>query len=157
MNYNEKVIDGFYDVYGINSNLVARGKMPSLVELQSIPVLCNVDYEVILVNRTTDMELQRLEEKVRVVATEYQALRVGALMGFFLQKIANIVVEKMGGPVHDAEEMRRRWMARSYELRTLLNTIVLPLGSLDVGLSRHRALLFKVVKFYLPIVLFFNC
>ncbi|KAI7741588.1 hypothetical protein M8C21_019865 [Ambrosia artemisiifolia] len=51
----------------------------------------------------------------------------------------------MGGPVSDADEMLRRWTARSYELRNTLKTIVLPLGSIDCGLSRHRALLFKVL------------
>ncbi|KAL3498612.1 hypothetical protein ACH5RR_041344 [Cinchona calisaya] len=145
VNYNEKVMDGFYDVYGINSNLVAPGKMPSLVDLESIPVLGNVDYEVILVNHAADMELRKLEEKVHQISMECKALRVGALMSFFVQKIADIVVNKMGGPVNDAEEMLRRWTARSYELKIFLNTIILPLGSLDVGLSRHRALLFKVL------------
>ncbi|CAI9093676.1 OLC1v1029234C2 [Oldenlandia corymbosa var. corymbosa] len=145
VNYNEKVIDGFYDVYGTNANLLARGEMPSLVELRSIPALGNVDYEVIIVDRTTDLELQRLEEKAHLINREFQALRMGALLGFFVRKIADIVVEKMGGPVNDAEEMLRRWTARSYELRTFRNSIILPLGSLDVGLSRHRALLFKVL------------
>ncbi|KAF9614613.1 hypothetical protein IFM89_019590 [Coptis chinensis] len=59
--------------------------------------------------------------------------------------IANLVVNTMGGPVGDAEDILRRWTIRSYELRTSLNTIVLPLGCLDIGLSRHRALLFKVL------------
>ncbi|XP_027181432.1 probable serine/threonine-protein kinase SIS8 [Coffea eugenioides] len=145
VNYNEKVMDGFYDVYGINSNLVSAGKMPSLVDLESIPVLGNVDYEVILVNRAADVQLRELEEKVHLISIECQALRVGALLSFFVQKIADVVVNKMGGPVNDAEAMWRRWTARSYELRIFLNSIILPLGSLDVGLSRHRALLFKVL------------
>lgn len=145
VNYNEKVMDGFYDVYGINSNLASAGKMPSLVDLESIPVLGNADCEVILVNRAADMQLRELEEKVHLISIECQALRVGALLSFFVQKIADVVVNKMGGPVNDAEAMLRRWTARSYELRIFLNSIILPLGSLDVGLSRHRALLFKVL------------
>ncbi|XP_022865400.1 probable serine/threonine-protein kinase SIS8 [Olea europaea var. sylvestris] len=51
----------------------------------------------------------------------------------------------MGGPVSDAEDMSRRWKARSYDLQVFLNTIILPIGCLDVGHSRHRALLFKVL------------
>ncbi|KAL3498481.1 hypothetical protein ACH5RR_041213 [Cinchona calisaya] len=100
VNYNER----FYDVYGINSNLVANGKVPSLVDLESIPVLDSIDYEVILDNRAADMELRKLEEKVHLISTEHQAPRVGALLSFF----ADIVVNKMGGPVNDAEEMARR-------------------------------------------------
>ncbi|KAF5781355.1 putative non-specific serine/threonine protein kinase [Helianthus annuus] len=58
----------------------------------------------------------------------------------------------MGGPVTDADEMLRKWTFRSYELRNLMNTIILPIGCIDVGLSRHRALLFKVLadKINLP-------
>ncbi|XP_022754663.1 serine/threonine-protein kinase EDR1-like [Durio zibethinus] len=41
--------------------------------------------------------------------------------------------------------MLRMWTSRSYELRNSLNTVILPLGRLDIGLSRHRALLFKVL------------
>ena len=76
-------------------------------------------------------------------------------MSTLIQRIAKIVVAQMGGPVSDADEMLRRWTLRSSELRNLMNTIILPLGCLDVGLSRHRALLFKVstlcllsIKFY---------
>ncbi|KAL2927982.1 Serine/threonine-protein kinase EDR1 [Bienertia sinuspersici] len=62
-----------------------------------------------------------------------------------LQRLADLVVDRMGGPVADAEEITKRWRMRSNQLWASLNTIVLPLGCLDVGLSRHRALLFKVL------------
>ncbi|KAL1145362.1 hypothetical protein V6Z11_A11G293800 [Gossypium hirsutum] len=51
----------------------------------------------------------------------------------------------MGGPVKDANIILSKWMERSTELRTSLHTSVLPIGSLNTGLSRHRALLFKVL------------
>lgn len=150
VNYDEKVIDGFYDVYGISSN---SGKMPLLVDLEAISVSDNVDYEVILVNRTADKSLRQLEERVCHLSLECQALEMGSqIMSSLIQKFADIVVSEMGGPVSDADEMLRKWNRRSYELRKSLNTIILPLGSLDVGLSRHRALLFKVLadKINLP-------
>lgn len=147
VNYDEKVVDGFYDVYRTDSNSVAQEKMPTLVDLESFSVTEKVAYDVILVNRVADIELRRLEEKAHLMSTEYGGSIAGPIMSFLVQKIADIVVDAMGGPVNDVDEFMRKWEARSYELRISLNTIVLPLGCLDVGLSRHRALLFKVVKF----------
>ncbi|KAG2649563.1 hypothetical protein PVAP13_1NG116300 [Panicum virgatum] len=51
----------------------------------------------------------------------------------------------MGGLVEDADGMNMEWGIKSRELSLQLNSIVLPLGSLRVGLSRHRSLLFKVL------------
>ncbi|KAI3468131.1 hypothetical protein Pfo_024794 [Paulownia fortunei] len=145
VNYDEKVIDGFYDVCGIDSNLLVQAKMPSLVDLEAISVLNNVGYEVVSVNRAVDMELRKLEEKVYFMSMECRALNRGLNTSFLVQRIADLIVERMGGPVSDVEEMFRRWRARNHELRIYFNTVVLPLGSLDVGHSRQRALLFKVV------------
>ncbi|KAE8664382.1 Serine/threonine-protein kinase CTR1 [Hibiscus syriacus] len=145
VNYNEKIVDGFYDVYGIASTLGLEGKMPSLVDLQAVSVSEKVDYEAILVNRLLDPELQELEKRVYNIYVQSRALGHGLVLSDLIQKISEIVVYRMGGPVADAEEMLRMWNLRSYELRNSLNSIILPLGRLDVGLSRHRALLFKVL------------
>ncbi|CAI9261406.1 unnamed protein product [Lactuca saligna] len=152
VNYDEKVMDGFYDVYGITSNSVTQGKMPSLVELQAKTVYDDVDYEVILVDRSTDKKLQQLEERVLNISLECHALGMNQIISRLIQKIGNIVVAQMGGPVTDADEMLRRWTTASYELRNTLKTVILPLGCIDCGLSRHRALLFKVLadKINLP-------
>ncbi|XP_047941666.1 probable serine/threonine-protein kinase SIS8 [Salvia hispanica] len=145
INYGEKVIDGFYDVCGINSSLVVPKKMPSLVELKAISPLEDVRCEVVLVNRADDVELRKLEERVFYMFVESQALDKTLSTSFLVQKIADLIVERMGGPVSDVEEMFRRWRARNHELRAYLNSVILPLGSLDVGHSRQRALLFKVL------------
>lgn len=141
-------MDGFYDVYGIAANSVVQGKMPLLVDLQAISVLDNVDYEVILVDRKIDPELQMLEDKAYALSMEYRVSDHCTMLDGLVQKIADMVVDRMGGPVGDADEMLKRWTIRSYELRSSLNTIILPLGRLDIGLSRHRALLFKVLTFF---------
>ncbi|XP_038699348.1 serine/threonine-protein kinase EDR1 isoform X2 [Tripterygium wilfordii] len=155
VNYDEKVMDGFYDVYGIASKPVMQGKMPMLVDLQTISVRDNVDYEVVLVNRSLDPELRELERKVQIMYMNSRVSDQGQALSDLIRKIANIVVDRMGGPVGDADEMLRRWTVRSYELRNALNTIILPIGCLDIGLSRHRALLFKVLadKINLPCML----
>ncbi|XP_044471861.1 serine/threonine-protein kinase EDR1 isoform X3 [Mangifera indica] len=145
VNYDEKLVDGFYDVYGITSNSVTQGKMPLLVDLQALSLSGNSDYEVILVNRLIDPKLQELEKRVYNLSVECQLCDLGPILSGLIQKIADIVVERMGGPVGDADEICRRWISRRFKLRNLLNTNILPLGCLDVGLSRHRALLFKVL------------
>ncbi|PKI70723.1 hypothetical protein CRG98_008956, partial [Punica granatum] len=145
VNYDEKVMDGFYDVHGIQSSTVGQGKMPSLVDLQAVSISANIDYEVILVNRVVDPELQQLETMAMALSVESRASEYGPIVSGLVQKVADMVVNRMGGPVFDADEMVKRWTLRSYELRNSLNSIVLPLGQLDIGLSRHRALLFKVL------------
>lgn len=146
VNYGEKVIDGFYDVCGIDSTLVVPKKMPSLVELEAISPLEGIGCEVVLVNRAVDVELRKLEERVYYMSIECHALDRTLNTSFLVQKIADLIVERLGGPVSDVEEMFRRWRKRNHELRIYYNTVVLPLGSLDVGHSRQRALLFKVAR-----------
>lgn len=146
VNYDEKVTDEFYDVCGIDSTMVAPAKMPSLVELKAISPLDNISCEVIIVNRAVDVELRKLEERVYYMSMECHALNKTLNKSFLVQKIADLIVERMGGPVTDVEDMFRRWRARNNELRVYLNSIVLPIGSLDIGHSRQRALLFKVAR-----------
>ncbi|KAL2963684.1 hypothetical protein AAZX31_17G215500 [Glycine max] len=143
--YDEKVMDGFYDVYGVTSNLVERGKMPLLLDLQTASVFGDVDCEVILVNHVVDLELNHLERKACSLVEECCVSELGLVLSGLLQKLADAVVNRMGGPVVNAEKLTKRWAMRSRELRDSMQTIVLPLGCLDVGLSRHRALLFKVL------------
>ncbi|GMP95064.1 hypothetical protein CsSME_00044263 [Camellia sinensis var. sinensis] len=155
VNYDEKVMDGFYDMYGFNSNSDMREKIPHLLDLQAISVSDNVDFEVILVNRNVDPALHQLEERVYAVSVEHQVLEQDPIISGLIQMIADLVVDRMGGPVRDADKLLKRWSLRSHELRSSLNNIILPLGCLDVGLSRHRALLFKVLadKINLPCML----
>ncbi|RWW28196.1 hypothetical protein GW17_00007350 [Ensete ventricosum] len=145
VNYDEKLMDGFYDVYGVISNADVGEKIPSLVDLQAISVSDEIEYEVILVNRTVDHALRQLERRAIAIALESKVEEHGLLASGLVQKVADLVVSNMGGPVDDAIDMLRRWTLMSCELRNSLKTIVLPLGSLGIGLSRHRALLFKVV------------
>jgi hypothetical protein len=62
-----------------------------------------------------------------------------------VQRIAELVTDNMGGPVKDANDMLTRWLEKSTELRTSLQTSLLPIGCIKIGLSRHRALLFKIL------------
>ncbi|KAK1432522.1 hypothetical protein QVD17_09419 [Tagetes erecta] len=136
LDYEEKVVDGFYDVYGHSTEI---GKMPSLLDLERDPG--SSGFEVIVVNRTIDPALEELLQVAHCIALDCPSAEVNLLV----QRLAELVTEHMGGPVRDANIILARWIERSTELRTSLHTNIYPIGSLRVGLSRHRALLFKVL------------
>ncbi|XP_059649381.1 serine/threonine-protein kinase EDR1 [Cornus florida] len=139
LDYEEKVVDGFYDVYGLSTDPAIQRKMPSLADLETTPG--SSGFEVIIVNRVIDPSLEELVQVAHCIALDCSAAEAAVLV----QRLAELVTDHMGGPVRDANIMLARWMERSTELRTSLHTSVLPIGSLKIGLSRHRALLFKVL------------
>ncbi|KAI4380274.1 hypothetical protein MLD38_006483 [Melastoma candidum] len=152
INYDEKVMDGFYEVYPVKPSTTAQGRMPLLADLRASSETHSIDFEVVYVNRLIDLELQQLENSVIDLAVGCHTPEGGLLLSSVVQGVADLVVHRMGGIVGDVDGMGKRWLARSHELRSSLQSVVLPLGLLDVGLSRHRACLFKVLadKINLP-------
>ncbi|GAB4845296.1 hypothetical protein Ancab_038705 [Ancistrocladus abbreviatus] len=142
LGYDDKILDGFYDLYGIVSG--STSSMPSLVDLQGTPVSEGISWEAILLNRAADSNLLKLEQKAMALAVKARSslLSTG---GELVQELANLVSDYMGGRVEDPDNMLRAWKSLSYSLRSTLGSMVLPLGSLTIGLARHRALLFKVI------------
>ncbi|GMH20514.1 hypothetical protein Nepgr_022355 [Nepenthes gracilis] len=94
---------------------------------------------------TDDSHLQYLENKAQAISRECQVWGHELFLNAVIQRIADLVVYQMGGLVGDTDEMMKRCRVTSNELRNSLNTVILPLGRVDVGLSRHRSLLFKVL------------
>ncbi|XP_068634110.1 serine/threonine-protein kinase EDR1 isoform X2 [Aristolochia californica] len=139
LDYDEKVADGFYDIYGISTDSTHQEKMPSLAEIQGN--LGDLGFEIVVVNRAIDPALEELLQVAHCISLDCPVTQVSILV----QRIADLVTEHMGGPVRDANDVLARWMERSTDLRSSLHTSVLPIGCLNVGLSRHRALLFKVL------------
>ncbi|KAI3515152.1 hypothetical protein L1887_13904 [Cichorium endivia] len=139
LDYEEKVVNGFYDVYGLSAEMASQGKMPSLSDLETDSQTSG--FEVIIVNRTIDPALEELLQIAHCIALDCPPADVSLLV----QRLAALVTEHMGGSVRDANIILARWMERSTELRTSLHTSIYPIGSLRVGLLRHRALLFKVL------------
>ncbi|XP_052193364.1 serine/threonine-protein kinase EDR1 [Diospyros lotus] len=138
LDYGEKVLDGFYVVYGLSTDPAIQGKMPSLAALETNPGTSG--FEVVIVNQTIDPSLEELLQIAHCIS-----LDCAGKVSVLAQRLAEFVTEHMGGPVKDASIMLERWTERSTELRTSLHPSVLPIGSLKIGLSRHRALLFKVL------------
>ena len=133
LDYDEKVVDGFCYVYGLSADS-AMQKMPSLTDLEANSG--SSGFEVVLVNRTIDPALEELVQIAHCIALDCPVTEINVLV----QRLAEIVTEHMGGPVKDANIILAKWTERSIDL----HTSVLPLGSINIGLSRHRALLFKV-------------
>lgn len=50
-----------------------------------------------------------------------------------------------GTATSEQGELMSRWQTCSMALKECLNSIVLPIGSISVGVCRHRALLYKVM------------
>lgn len=137
-------MDGFYDLYGVLTDSTSD-RMPSLVDLQGTPVSDRVTWEAVLVNRAGDANLLKLEQKALEVAVKSRSQFVSFVSNDLVKQLAILVADYMGGPVGDPESMSRALRSLSYSLRATLGSMVLPLGSLTIGLSRHRALLFKVL------------
>ncbi|TVU48318.1 hypothetical protein EJB05_07951 [Eragrostis curvula] len=139
LDYHEKVIDGFYDIFGSSMESSRQGKMPSLADLQT--GIGDLGFEVIVINRAIDSTLQEMEQVAQCILLDFPVANLAVLV----QRIAELVTDNMGGPVKDANEMLTRWLEKSTELRTSLQTSLLPIGCIKIGLSRHRALLFKIL------------
>ncbi|KAE8729105.1 Serine/threonine-protein kinase EDR1 [Hibiscus syriacus] len=139
LDYEERVVDGFFDVYGLSTDSGTQGKMPSLTDLEAS--LGNSSFEVVIVKRTIDPALEELLQIAHCISLDCPSTNVGILV----QRLAELITGHMGGPVKDANMILSKWIERSIELRTSLHTSVLPIGSINIGLSRHRALLFKVL------------
>ncbi|KAI4351011.1 hypothetical protein L6164_005405 [Bauhinia variegata] len=144
LGYDDKIMDGFYDLYGILTEWTFS-RMPSLVDLQGTPSTDNVTWVAILVNRAGDSNLLKLEQKALELAVNSRPDSEVVVDSNLVQKLAMLVADYMGGPVTDPESMSRAWRSLSYSLKATLGSMVLPLGSLTIGLARHRTLLFKVL------------
>ncbi|XP_073281836.1 probable serine/threonine-protein kinase SIS8 isoform X1 [Primulina huaijiensis] len=144
LSYDDKILDGFYDLYGI-LNESTSSRMPSLVDLQGAPVSDDITWEAILVNKAADPKLLRLEQEALELASKVRPHQENVITSSMVQKLAKIVSDHMGGPVSDPDKMLIAWRNISHRLKATHRSMVLPIGSLTIGLARHRALLFKVL------------
>ncbi|KAJ0984482.1 hypothetical protein J5N97_002838 [Dioscorea zingiberensis] len=144
LSYDDKILDGFYDVYGIlaDSSLL---KMPSLSDLQGTPVASDIGWDAVLVNRPTDTDLLKLEQRALELALDSKPEPLGFAGSDLVRRLAVLVSDYMGGPVCDPDSLFVSWTKLSNFLRASSGNMVLSLGQLTIGLARHRALLFKVL------------
>ncbi|XWS48254.1 hypothetical protein CRYUN_Cryun13aG0058800 [Craigia yunnanensis] len=104
LNYDDKILDGFYDLHGILTESSSE-IMPSLLDLQGMSVSDNVSWEAVLINRAFDANLLKLERKALQMTAKLRSESLAFVSSNLVQKLAVLVSEYMGGPVADPDNM----------------------------------------------------
>ncbi|XP_038898927.1 serine/threonine-protein kinase CTR1 isoform X2 [Benincasa hispida] len=150
LSYSDKISDGFYNILGMNPYLwvMCNGfeegrRLPPLMSLRTIEP-SETSMEVILVDRRGDSRLKELEDKAQELYCASESTLV------LVEKLGKLVAIYMGGtfPVEQGG-LHLHWKVVSKRLREFQKCIVLPIGSLSMGLCRHRAILFKKLADYI--------
>ncbi|KAF5737482.1 serine/threonine-protein kinase CTR1 [Tripterygium wilfordii] len=147
LSYFDKIPDGFYLIHGMDpyvwtvcTDLQENGRIPSLESLKSVDPRMDPSIEVVLIDRHTDSSLKELETRVLSISCNCVTTQEVA------DQLAKLVCNRMGGSATTGEDdFNSIWRESSDDIKDCLGSVVLPLGSLSVGLCRHRALLFKVL------------
>ncbi|MBA0775382.1 hypothetical protein Gotri_010534, partial [Gossypium trilobum] len=150
LSYNDKISDGFYNILGMNpylwvmcNELEEGRRLPPLMSLKEIEP-SETSMEVVLVDRRGDSRLKELEDK----AQELYCASENTLV--LVEKLGKLVAIYMGGSFPGEQgDLHKHWKLVSRRLRDLQKCIVLPIGSLSIGLCRHRAILFKKLADYI--------
>ncbi|GAA0166821.1 non-receptor serine/threonine protein kinase [Lithospermum erythrorhizon] len=149
LSYADKVSDGFYNILGMNPYLwlmcndFEEGRqMPSLISLKAVDP-SDTTMEVVLVDRRGDSRIRELEDKAQEIYFSSENKLALA------EKLGKLVAVYMGGsfPVEQSD-LHGGWTLVSKRLKDLQKCVVLPIGSLTMGLCRHRAILFKKLADY---------
>ncbi|XP_011074274.1 serine/threonine-protein kinase CTR1 isoform X1 [Sesamum indicum] len=149
LSYTDKISDGFYNILGMNpyvwlmcNDMEEGRKMPSLMALKTVEP-DDTSLEVILVDRRGDSQLRELEDKAQEIYFSAESTLVLA------ERLGQLVAVYMGGsfPVEQGD-LNLGWKLVNQRLKDFHKCIVIPIGSLSVGLCRHRAILFKKLADY---------
>lgn len=146
LSYHDKIPNGFYQLWGMNPYVWTMcndsrecSRMPSLESLKSVNAI-DSSLEVILIDKRGDSHLRELQNKA--LSLVYGCANKKEVV----EQLGNLVCNLMGGAASTEHgDLMMRWDASSKMLRDCLTSIVFSIGSLSVGLCRHRALLFKVL------------
>ncbi|XP_002972276.2 serine/threonine-protein kinase CTR1 [Selaginella moellendorffii] len=145
LSYDEWIEDGFYELWGMSPHVWSictdsseQGRMPPLESLHRVHPSEAV-FDVVLVDRSVDPALCTLED--RVVNLAYEANEVFDLAS----QLGKLVAVEMGGPAASDDDLVETWQQNRLKLMQISGSVVLPIGLIKAGLSRHRALLFKVL------------
>ncbi|KAG4970638.1 hypothetical protein JHK85_037059 [Glycine max] len=147
LSYSDKIPDGFYLIHGMNSfvwtlctDLHENGRIPSVDMLKSVNPCVVSSLEVVMVDRRSDPSLRDLQNNVHNIScTSITTTDV-------VDKLSKLVCNRMGGSASVGEDhFFSIWRDCSNDLKDCLGSVVIPIGSLSVGLCRHRAILFKVL------------
>ncbi|KAL3623380.1 copper transport protein ctr1 [Castilleja foliolosa] len=147
LSYYDNVPNGFYSIHGMDpyfwavcSDIQESGRIPPLDSLKTIDPAVLSSVEVILVDPRGDSSLQELQNRIQIVSSSSITTKE------VVDELAKLVCNHMGHASCDGEDdLITIWREYIDDLKYRLGSIVLPIGSLSVGLCRHRSLLFKVL------------
>ncbi|GAB2229600.1 hypothetical protein Drorol1_Dr00013847 [Drosera rotundifolia] len=146
LSYSDKVPDGFYLIHGMDPyvwticiDLQEGGRIPSIESLKSVDPKGSA-IEVVLFDRRNDSSLKELLNRAQSIPFSCDTMKD------VVDQLAKLVCYRMGGAVAlQEQEISQIWKDSINNLKNCLGSVILPIGSLCVGLCRHRALLFKVL------------
>ncbi|CAI8602560.1 unnamed protein product [Vicia faba] len=147
LSYSDKIPDGFYLIHGMDSyvwtvctDLQENSRIPSVDTLKSVHPRIDSSLEVVLVDRRHDASLRELQNIVQDISCS------SITTTEVVDHLSKLVCNRMGGSASAGEdEFLSFWRDCSNNLKDCLGSVVFPIGSLSVGLCRHRAILFKVL------------
>ncbi|KAK8280232.1 hypothetical protein V6Z12_D09G162300 [Gossypium hirsutum] len=123
LSYFDKVPDGFYLIHGVHPYVWK---------------VCTDLHEH--VDRRSDPGLKDLQNRVHNISC------ICITTKEVVDQLAMLVCSRMGGSSTTGEDdFFFYWRKCSDNLKDCLGSVVVPIGSLSLGLCRHRALLFKVL------------
>ncbi|KAI4346434.1 hypothetical protein L6164_007330 [Bauhinia variegata] len=146
LSYSDKILDGFYIIHGMDvyawtmsTDLQNNGRIPSFESLMSIEPCDDLSVAVVAIDKSRDPRLRELQSRVVSLSCNWTTTKD------VTDQLAKIVCSRMGGAVTTEETLGMRWKECTQYLKACLNSVILPIGSLPVGLCVHRALLFKAL------------
>ncbi|XP_020233572.1 serine/threonine-protein kinase CTR1 isoform X1 [Cajanus cajan] len=146
LQYTDKILDGFYLIHGmdaytwsISTDLQNVGMIPSFESLMSVEPSDDSSIVVVAIDKSRDPGLRELQSRVVSLSNNWITTRDAT------DQLANLVCSRMGGGSLTEENLGTRWKECTQLLKSCLHSVILPLGSLPIGLCVHRALLFKVL------------
>nr|KYP73796.1 Serine/threonine-protein kinase CTR1 [Cajanus cajan] len=147
LSYSDKIPDGFYLIHGMDSyvwtvctDLHENGRIPSVDTLKSVNPCIISSLEVVLVDRRSDPSLRDLQNRVHSISCS------SITTTDVVDQLSKLICNRMGGSASIGEDnFFSIWRDCSNDLKDCLGSVVIPIGSLSVGLCRHRAVLFKVL------------
>eukprot|EP00193_Tetraselmis_chui_P020973 CAMPEP_0177795104 /NCGR_PEP_ID=MMETSP0491_2-20121128/26032_1 /TAXON_ID=63592 /ORGANISM="Tetraselmis chuii, Strain PLY429" /LENGTH=866 /DNA_ID=CAMNT_0019317867 /DNA_START=27 /DNA_END=2627 /DNA_ORIENTATION=- len=141
---DDRLCDGFFDINGEFPELGHGDIFPSYEFVSRFEPAMDDLREVVIIESEKDTALGSVEN---LAMQAFCALLPSGMMAA-ISAVAQVVARQMGGAVRDDNEIYAKWQAVSARLKMSrspsgVGGLIVPLGGINPGLSRHRALLFK--------------
>ncbi|KAK7355262.1 hypothetical protein VNO80_14513 [Phaseolus coccineus] len=144
--YSDKILDGFYLIHGmdaytwtLSTDLQNVGIIPSFESLMLVDPGDDSSIVVVAVDKSRDPGLRELQNRVASLSNNWVTTKDAT------DQLASLVCNRMGGGSLTEENLGIRWKECTRLLKSCLHSVIIPVGSLPIGLCVHRALLFKVL------------